>query len=112
MGVAGSRSHLGSYEEAVGGFAGDQSNRNYPPAYFNLAAALAQLGRLDEAHSAVKAGLALDPTFAVSRARASWTAMSDNPTYLASIEPFSKACAKPESPNDRDPPPRGQGRVQ
>ena len=38
--------------------------------YFRLAAALAQLGRLDEAHSAVKAGLALNPTFAISRARA------------------------------------------
>ena len=48
-----------------------------------LAAALAQLGRLDEAHSAVKAGLALNPAFSISRARALWTAMSDDPTYLA-----------------------------
>ena len=51
-----------------------------------MAAALAQLGRLDEAHSAVTAGLALNPTFSVSRARAAWTAMSDDPTYLAQFE--------------------------
>ena len=54
--------------------------------YFNLAAALARLGRLDEARSAVKAGLALNPAFTISRARAGWTAMSDDPTYLAQIE--------------------------
>ena len=63
-------------------------------AYFHLAAALAQLDRLDEAHSAVKAGLALNPTYAISRARAAWTAMSDDPTYLAQLERISKACAK------------------
>ena len=43
----------------------------------------AQLGRLDEARSAVKAGLALNPTFTVSRARAAWTAMSDNPDAIS-----------------------------
>ena len=43
-----------------------------------LAAALAHLGRLDEARSAVQAGLALDPTFTISRFRA--RASSDNPT--------------------------------
>ena len=51
-----------------------------------MAAALAQLGRIDEAHSAVKAGLALNPAFSISRARALWTAMSDDPTYLAQLE--------------------------
>ena len=63
-------------------------------AYFYLAAALAQLGRLDEARSAVKAGLALNPTFTVSRARASWTAMSDDPTYLAQLEPIFEGLRK------------------
>jgi len=53
-----------------------------------LSAALTQLGRLDEAHSAVKAGLALDPAFAVSRNHAAWKAMSDDPTYLAQLEPI------------------------
>jgi hypothetical protein len=50
-----------------------------------IARALAQLGRLDEGHSSVRAGLALNPAFSVSRAR--WTAMSDDPTYLAQLEP-------------------------
>ena len=63
-------------------------------AFFQLAAALAQLGRLDEAHSAVKAGLALNPAFAVSRARAVWTAMSDDPTYLAQLEPILEGMRK------------------
>jgi hypothetical protein len=45
--------------------------------------ALAHLGRLDEAHSAVKAGLALNPAFSISRARDNWVAMSNDPTYLA-----------------------------
>jgi Flp pilus assembly protein TadD len=59
-----------------------------------LAAALAQLGRLDEARSAVKAGLALNPAFSISRARASWTAMSDNPAYLAGLEPVVEGMRK------------------
>ena len=81
--------HLGSYEQAVAWFRrAIEANRNYPQAYLNLAAALAQLGRLDEAHSVVKAGLALNPAYTVSRRRASWTAQSDDPTYLAQLEPI------------------------
>src|SRR6202041_3529612 len=81
--------HLGNWEQAVAWFRREiGANRNNPPAYLNLAAALAQLGRLDEAHSAVKAGLALNPTYTVSRRRASWTAQSDDPTYLAQLEPI------------------------
>jgi hypothetical protein len=38
------------------------------------------------AHSAVEAGLALNPAFSISRARAAWSAMSDDPTYLALLE--------------------------
>ena len=65
------KNHLGSWEQAVAWFRRSiEANRNYPAAYFILAAALAQLGRLDEARSAVKAGLALNPAFTVSRARA------------------------------------------
>ncbi len=81
--------HLGSYEQAVAWFRrAIEANRNVPPAYFWLAAALTQLGRLDEARSALKAGLALNPAFSISRARAAWTAMSDDPTYLAQLEPI------------------------
>ena len=50
-----------------------EMNRNYPLAYFHLAAALAHLNRLDEARSAVQAGLALTPTFTLRRFRAGAT---------------------------------------
>ena len=42
-------------------------NRTAPLTHFFLAAALANLGRLEEAQSEVKAGLALDPGFTISR---------------------------------------------
>jgi TolB-like protein len=83
------RLHLCSWDKAVAWFRRSiEANRNFPCAYFRLAAAVAQLDRLNEAHSAVKAGLALNSTFAVSRVRAARTAMSDDPTYLAGLEPI------------------------
>jgi TolB-like protein/class 3 adenylate cyclase/TPR repeat protein len=93
--------HLGKYEEAVAWFRrAIEANRNYPAANFNLAAALAQLGRMDEAHSAVRAGLALNPTFTVSRARAALTARSDDPTYLAQLEPIFEGLRKAGVPEE------------
>ena len=88
MGVAGlARLHLGNYEQAIEWLRrATEANRNYPDAYFHLAAALAQLGRLDEAHSAVKAGLALNPTYSISRVRAVRTDRSDDPTFLTQLE--------------------------
>ena len=88
MNVAGvAKLHLGSYEQAVEWFRRSvEANRNYPLAIFHLAAALAQLDQLDEARSAVKAGLALNPAFAISRAHAGRKAISDDPTYLAGLE--------------------------
>jgi TolB-like protein/class 3 adenylate cyclase/Flp pilus assembly protein TadD len=78
---------LKSYEQAVDRFRrAIEANRNYPPAYFQLAAALAQLECANEARSAAKAGLALDPGFTVARTRAAWTSLSDDPTYLAQLE--------------------------
>jgi tetratricopeptide (TPR) repeat protein len=78
---------LGAYEEAVPWFRrAIEANRNYPVAYFNLGASLAQLSRLDEAHSAIMGGLALNAAFSVSRADSAWRAMSDNATYLAQLE--------------------------
>ena len=99
--------HLGSYEQAVAWFRrAIEANRNYPPAYLNLAAALAQLGRLDEARSAVKAGLpSTRPTPSPAPeppGRRGATTRRISP----SLSLFSTACARPESPNnDRDPPP-------
>jgi TolB-like protein len=79
---------LGSWEQAVAWCRrAIEANRNYPRAYFQLAVALAQLGRLDEAHSSVTAGIAIHPTFSLSRAHADWTALSDDPTYLGQLGP-------------------------
>jgi TolB-like protein/class 3 adenylate cyclase len=76
---------LGANQEAVARLRRSvEMNRNFPLAHFYLAAALAHLGRLDEARPAVQAGLALDPTFTISRFRA--RASSDNPTYLTQRE--------------------------
>jgi TolB-like protein/class 3 adenylate cyclase len=102
MGIAGmTKNYLGSYEQAVAWCRRTiEANRNYPIAYFHLAAALAQLGRLDEAHSAVKAGLALNPAFTVSRARALWTALSDEPTYPAQLEPIFEGLRKAGLPEE------------
>ena len=78
---------LGGWEQAAAWYRRSiEANRNNPYAYFRLAAALAQLGRLDEARSAVKAGLALNPTYTISRDRAVWTAVSDDPTFLTSLQ--------------------------
>jgi tetratricopeptide (TPR) repeat protein len=80
---------LGGHEQAVAWFRrAIEANRNYPLAHFNLADALAQFGRLDEAHSAVRAGFAVNPSFTIFRARAAWTALSDDPTYPAQLEPI------------------------
>ena len=89
------RNHLGSWEQAIAWCRrAIEANRNYPRAYFQLALALAQLGRLDEAHSSVKAGIAINPSFTVSRARVDWTALSDDPTYLAQLEPIFEGLRK------------------
>jgi TolB-like protein/class 3 adenylate cyclase len=63
---------------------GLDANRNYSLAHFQLAAAFARLGKLDEARAAVNSGLALDPRFIIRRFRAN--APSDNPIYLAGRE--------------------------
>ena len=79
--------HLGRYEQAVAWCRrAIEANRDYSLPYFQLATALALLGRLDEGRSAVRAGLVLNPDFAITGARALWTAMSDNPTYLAQLD--------------------------
>jgi len=87
--------HLGNWQQAAAWFRrAIEANRNYPLAFFQSAAALAQLGRLDEAHSAVEAGLAHNPAFSISRVRTAWTAMSDDPTYLAGLDPVFEGMRK------------------
>ncbi|WFU78333.1 winged helix-turn-helix domain-containing tetratricopeptide repeat protein [Bradyrhizobium sp. CIAT3101] len=58
-----------------------EANRNYPIVHFQLAAALALVGSLDEARAAVRAGLALDPGFDIGRTRG--LMLSRDPTFRA-----------------------------
>ena len=77
--------HLGADEEAVALFHRSiDASRNYPLSHFYMAAALAHLGRLDEARAEVKAGVALAPNYSIGRFLS--MAESDNPTYLKQRE--------------------------
>ena len=59
---------LGANEEAVALFRRSiEINRTAPLTHFFLAATLANLDKLEEAQSEVKAGLALDPGFSIRR---------------------------------------------
>jgi TolB-like protein/class 3 adenylate cyclase len=92
--AGGGKLHLGAYEEAVARYRRAlEINRNYPFAHFGLAAALVQLDRLEEARTAAQAGLALDPTFTISRYRRAGPA-SGNPIFLAQRERFFDAVRK------------------
>ena len=88
MNIAGiAKNHLGLWEQAVAWFRrAIEANRNFPHPHFVLGVALAHLDRVDEADSAVRIGLALNPAFSLFRARGDWSAMSDEPTYIAQIE--------------------------
>ena len=95
------KSTLARYEEAATWFRrAIEANRNYAASYFWLSAVLAHLGRLDEAHSTVKSGLALNPAFTISRARAAWTAMSDDPTLLAPLKSILEGMLKAGVPEE------------
>jgi tetratricopeptide (TPR) repeat protein len=92
---------LGSYEEAVASFRrANEINRNFPAINFNLAAALARLGRLDEARSAVKAGFALEPGFSLAHSGAFWATMSDDPTYQGQTGDILDAMRKAGVPEE------------
>ncbi len=85
VGIA--KNQLGSYEQAATWCRRSiEANRNHPTAWIQLTAALARLGRLDEAHSAAQAVLERSPAFTLCRARAAWMALSDDPTFLARTE--------------------------
>jgi len=83
--VGAARLHLGKDEEAIGWLERSiEANRNHALSQFYLGAAWALLGRIPEARLAVQAGLAMNPTFTISRFRAG--VASDNATYLAQRE--------------------------
>jgi tetratricopeptide (TPR) repeat protein len=90
----------GSYEQAVAWFRRSiEANGNFPHAHFHLASALAHLGRLDAARSAVKSGLAFNPIYTISRDRAVWIGVSDNPTFLAGLELLFDGLRKAGAPD-------------
>jgi adenylate cyclase len=83
--MAEAKLYLGAYEDALNlCHRSIELNRNYPTRFSYCAAILVELGRLDEAKSEVKAGLALDPNFTIRRYRAG--AQSDNPVFLKGRE--------------------------
>jgi tetratricopeptide (TPR) repeat protein len=85
MFVGSAKLQLGAEEEAVVWFRRClEANRNHPFAHFQLGAALALIGQLDEARAEVRAGLALDPSFNLHRFRTG--VPSDNPAFLVGRE--------------------------
>jgi TolB-like protein/class 3 adenylate cyclase len=62
-----------------------ETNQNFPGGHFYLAAALARLGRPLEARTEAQAGLALNPTFTISRFRAG-APRADSPAAIAGYE--------------------------
>jgi TolB-like protein/Tfp pilus assembly protein PilF len=79
--------YLGCDEEAVAWYRRSiEANPNFSVVRFLLAGALAQLGRLDEAQAAARAGLALDPNFTIRGYRAVLTGLSAHPTAVAQSE--------------------------
>ena len=80
-----SKACLGEFADAAPWFRRSiDVNHNSLFAYFNLAACLAHLGRIDEARREAEAGLAVAPNFTIRRFRAA--AESDNAAYLAQRE--------------------------
>jgi tetratricopeptide (TPR) repeat protein len=78
---------LGCDEEAVGWYQRSiEANPNFSVVRFLLAGALAQLGRLDEAQAATRAGRALDPNFTIRGYRAVLTGLSAHPSVAAQSE--------------------------
>ncbi|MBR0832564.1 adenylate/guanylate cyclase domain-containing protein [Bradyrhizobium manausense] len=75
--------------EAAAWFArGIEANRNFPDLHFGYAAALALLGRLDEARAAAKTELAVDPTFTIRRVRS--VPARGNEKFVAGAKRFVK----------------------
>jgi tetratricopeptide (TPR) repeat protein len=58
-----------------------EANRNFPIAHFQLAAALALVGSLEEARAVARTGFSLDPAFTLRRMRG--FILGDDPTFRA-----------------------------
>ena len=90
---------LGKEEEAVVWLRRSiEANRTDPSSHFILAAALARLGRLAEARSEARAGLAINTTFTIARFRAG--ALSDEPAVVAGWERYVDGLRKAGVPEE------------
>jgi TolB-like protein/Flp pilus assembly protein TadD len=89
----------GHDEDAIGWFRRSiEATPNLPIPHFLLAAALARLGRMEEAHDAVRAGFEINPAFTLARFRRG--ALSDNPVYLAGRERMYEGLRKAGVPEE------------
>jgi TolB-like protein/class 3 adenylate cyclase len=79
--------HLAKEEDAIAWLRRSiETNGRFPSSHFLLAATLARQGQLPEARSEARAGLAIAPSFTISRFRAyGW---SDNPALIAARERY------------------------
>jgi tetratricopeptide (TPR) repeat protein len=86
FGIVGfSKLGAGRDEEAIRWFRrAIEANPNLPMSHFLFAAASARLGRMEEAHDTLRAGLELNSRFTIARFRSQ--TFSDNPVYLAGRE--------------------------
>jgi tetratricopeptide (TPR) repeat protein len=97
LGVA--KLHLGADEEAVALFRRSiDTNRNYPLSPFYSAAALALVGRLDEARAEAKSALALAPNYSIARFRNARE--GDNPVFLRQRERIAEGLRKTGIPEE------------
>jgi len=91
--------YLGKEEETVAWMRRSiEANRSFPSSHFILAAALARLGRLPEARSEARAGLALNPAFTIARFRAN--ASVYEPTAAGEWERFIDGLRKAGVPEE------------
>jgi class 3 adenylate cyclase/Flp pilus assembly protein TadD len=91
--------YLGADEEAIAWFRrAIELRRDFPLTHFWLAAALANLGRLEEAQTEAQVGLSLDPTFTIRRFLD--RPESDNPVFLKQREHHADAMRKTGIPEE------------
>jgi TolB-like protein/class 3 adenylate cyclase len=90
---------LGADEEAVAWYRRSlEINSNRLPSHVHLAAALAELGRIDEARAEARAGLAIEPRFTLRRYQAG--AQSDNAVFLERREQIIEGMRKAGVPEE------------
>ena len=89
----------GRDEDAIRWFSRSiEANPNLPMSHFLFAAAAARLGRVEEAHDALRAGLELSPSFTIARFRS--PTFSDHPVYLAGRERMYEGLRKAGLPEE------------